>query len=48
MMSFCRELKGYFMEDLEHSEEVSLELHRQRSLRKKITESFSRIFSPLL
>jgi cardiolipin synthase A/B len=46
--SFCKELKGYFMEDLEHSEEVSLELHRQRSLRKKITESFSRVFSPLL
>jgi cardiolipin synthase A/B len=45
---FCRELKGFFLEDIEHSEEINLELHRERGIYRKFSESFSRIFSPLL
>jgi cardiolipin synthase A/B len=45
---FCRELKGYFIEDLSNSLEFDLDLHRSRGIRRKFIESFSRIFSPLL
>jgi cardiolipin synthase A/B len=45
---FCMELKGYFLDDLSLSDEIDLESHRSRSLRKKLIESFSRILSPLL
>jgi cardiolipin synthase A/B len=45
---FCRELKGYFLEDLSCSDEIDLETHKSRSFRNKLTESISRIFSPLL
>ena len=45
---FCRELKGYFLEDLSHSREIKLHEHMKRGIKRKYIESFSRLFSPLL
>jgi cardiolipin synthase A/B len=44
----CLELRKSFFDDILHSEEVVLNEFRKRSLRRKLTESVSRIFSPLL
>ncbi len=44
----CKELNNSFIEDISSCLEADLESHRNRSFRKKVIESFSRIFSPLL
>lgn len=44
----CNELKSSYLEDLSNCHEADLELHRNRNLRRKLIESFARIFSPLL
>jgi cardiolipin synthase A/B len=44
----CIELKDSFLDDLSDCLEIELEMHRNRNLKRKFIESFSRIFSPLL
>jgi len=44
----CNELKDLFLEDLTDCLEADLDLHIDRSIKKKFIQSFARIFSPLL
>lgn len=44
----CNEFKDFFLEDLTDCLEADLDLHRDRSITKKLVQSFARIFSPLL
>ncbi len=44
----CDELKESFIKDLLNCNEIDIELHRKRSFSIKLSESFARIFSPLL
>lgn len=44
----ARQLTQWFEEDMENSEEITLEKYRQRSLIPRIREGISRLLSPLL
>ncbi|MBV5342280.1 cardiolipin synthase, partial [bacterium] len=41
-------LKQLFERDVEHSEEITLELWNNRKRTQKLKESFARLFSPLM
>ena len=46
--AICQELKGYFFEDLSHSEELIYPQFKQRSRKERLKESAARLLSPLL
>ncbi|PHN04845.1 cardiolipin synthase [Flavilitoribacter nigricans] len=46
--SLAKELKSYFMEDIENCEELKLEEFKERPVGDKIKEGIAKIFSPIL